>query len=332
MSDRDEFRGNADSIRASDPPTQGSLNLNPGKAENSQQQNGQFSRDRWEQVKALFELALSRPASGRQRFLDSHCGEDGELRREVEFLLAAHEETGEFLDQPFASLESFADGDPPLSSSEEFATGTRIGAYRLEREIGRGGMGAVYLATRADSEYFKSVAIKLIPHAKVSNTAISRFRKERQILATIEHPYVARLLDGGTTATRLSYFVMEYVEGQPLKQYCDARSLKLDERLELCLKICSAVHYAHCRNVIHRDLKPSNILVQHDGTPKLLDFGIAKLIDPEIPGTLNETTLVGFRPLTPALSKCAAIPPPFAAMSIHWGSYCMNFFVANDPV
>ncbi|MFL6351466.1 MAG: protein kinase domain-containing protein [Bryobacteraceae bacterium] len=302
MAERDEFRGDAGLARASSP-TPGSLDLNQAHADIPPEANGDFSHDRWALIKALFEAALSRPASERNAFLESHCAGDGELRQEVESLLSAHEETSEFLEQPFASIKSFVDNEASLASEEEFAAGTRIGAYRLEREIGQGGMGAVYLATRADSEYFKSVAIKLIPHAKVSDTAISRFRKERQILATIEHPYVARLLDGGTTGAGLPYFVMEYVEGQPLKQYCDSRSLNLRERLELFLKICAAVHYAHCRNVIHRDLKPSNILVQHDGTPKLLDFGIAKLIDPEIPGASNETTLVGFRLLTPAYAS-----------------------------
>ena len=159
--------------------------------------------------------------------------------------------------------------------------GLRVGAYELVREIGRGGMGSVYLATRADSEFRKRVAIKLIRHGMESPFAIRRFRNERQILATLEHPNIARLIDGGTTEKGFPYVVMELVEGEPLLQYCEAHELPIADRLEIFRKVCSAVHYAHRRMIIHRDLKPANVLVKKDGSPKLLDFGVAKLVDPE---------------------------------------------------
>jgi serine/threonine protein kinase len=181
--------------------------------------------------------------------------------------------------------------------------GNRLGAYRLEREIGRGGMGEVYLATRADSEFVKQVAIKLIRCGKENEFTIRRFRNERQILARIEHPYVARLIDGGTTSDGLPYFVMEYVDGQPINIFCDKHNLSNHDRLELFIKICSAVEYAHERNILHRDLKPSNILVKENGTPKLLDFGIAKIVGVDLTATTGDLTLAGFHMLTPAYAS-----------------------------
>jgi serine/threonine protein kinase/Tol biopolymer transport system component/tetratricopeptide (TPR) repeat protein len=280
---------------------------------------------RWAEIKNVFGAALSMEAADRGSFLRERCGGDDELRREVESLLGAHEETGEFLEQPLLSLPSFAAvpelnedftsgfWDPVRSDATvnnriepdpaDSNVGSRIGAYRLEREIGRGGMGEVYLGTRADSEFVKRVAIKLIRCGKESEFAIRRFRNERQILARIEHPYVARLIDGGSTPAGLPYFVMEYVEGQPVTVYCGECGLNDHERLDLFLNICSAVQYAHERNILHRDLKPSNILVKQDGTPKLLDFGIAKIVGADLPGTTNEATIAGFQMLTPAYAS-----------------------------
>jgi len=160
--------------------------------------------------------------------------------------------------------------------------GLRIGPYEIEREIGRGGMGAVYLAFRADEAFEKKVAIKVTPGALPSSTAVERFLRERRILARLDHPNIARLIDGGTTADGTPYLVMKYVDGQPLHGWCDARRLRTVERLHLFLAVCSAVEYAHRQLVIHRDLKPANILVTADGVPHLLDFGIAKLLDPEL--------------------------------------------------
>jgi serine/threonine protein kinase len=164
-------------------------------------------------------------------------------------------------------------------------------------------MGAVYLATRADSEFDKRVAIKLIRDGLESDFLIRRFRHERQILARLENAYIARLIDGGTTATGSPYFVMEYVDGQSLKEYCEANALMARDRLELFVKIGSAVQYAHERNIIHRDLKPGNILVKQDGTPKLLDFGIAKILCAEAATADQDATIQGFRMLTPAYAS-----------------------------
>ena len=163
-------------------------------------------------------------------------------------------------------------------------------------------MGVVFLAERADSEFEKRVAIKLIRHGMESSHAIRRFRNERQILARLEHPNIARLIDGGTTDRSLPYYVMEYVEGEPLLRYADNCALSTAQRLGIFLSVCSAVQYAHRRMIIHRDIKPGNILVKKDGTPKLLDFGIAKLLDPDTDGS-EEITLAGFRLVTPAYAS-----------------------------
>jgi serine/threonine protein kinase/Tol biopolymer transport system component/Tfp pilus assembly protein PilF len=257
---------------------------------------------RWTAIKQLFEAALALQGAERNAFVERECGNE-EIRREVLSLLAAYEETGDFLENPLGSARSLFNTDAPESPAEPVVPGTRIGAYRIEQEIGQGGMGAVYLATRADSEFDKRVAIKLIRDGAANEFAIRRFRNERQILARLENAYIARLIDGGTTEKGLPYFVMEYVEGQPVTQYCDANSLAARDRLHLFLKICSAVEYAHERNIIHRDLKPGNILVKRDGSPKLLDFGIAKIMGAEISKSNNEATIAGFRMLTPAYAS-----------------------------
>lgn len=273
------------------------------------------SKSRWAEIKNIFGMALSLEAAERESFLQEQCGNDEELRREVDSLLFASDATDDFLEKPVLSLASFAvpePGRPPSSEppcspvdeqSPEPKAGSRIGAYRLEREVGRGGMGEVYLATRADSEFVKQVAIKLIRCGNENEQAIRRFRNERQILARIEHPYVARLIDGGSTPAGLPYFVMEYVEGQPINAFCNEHALSDRDRLELFLKVCSAVQYAHERDILHRDLKPSNILVKANGTPKLLDFGIAKIVGADLPGTTNEATIAGFQVLTPAYAS-----------------------------
>ncbi|HEY9282474.1 MAG TPA: protein kinase, partial [Pyrinomonadaceae bacterium] len=177
--------------------------------------------------------------------------------------------------------------------------GRRIGVYELKREIGRGGMGAVYLAERTDGEFRQQVAVKLIKRGMDTDFVIKRFRHERQILAALDHPHVARLLGGGTTEDNLPYFVMEYVEGEPLFHYCDRRRLGTAARLRLFQEICGAVEAAHQIRVVHRDLKPSNILIKADGTPKLLDFGIAKILDPDLAATALEPTATAMRLMTP---------------------------------
>ena len=174
-----------------------------------------------------------------------------------------------------------------------------IGPYRILETLGRGGMGSVYLAERDDEHYRQQVAIKVMRHGLDNPEVLRRLRQERQILAHLDHPNIARLLDGGNTPEGLPYFVMELVEGEPIHEYCDHDRLPIRGRLELFLKVCSAVQYAHRNLVVHRDLKPSNILVTEDGTPKLLDFGIAKLLDPELADDQFMPTLPGMRLLTP---------------------------------
>jgi non-specific serine/threonine protein kinase/serine/threonine-protein kinase len=229
-----------------------------------------MSPARWQQVKDVVGDALERADTAeRAAFLARACADDTGLRREAESLLAA---------SGLSMLEGCAE-DLRLSSDEsDAASGQRIGAYRVVRELGRGGMGAVYLAERADREFTKHVAIKLLKRGTDTDEVLRRFRSEREILARLEHPNIARLLDAGTTDDGLPYFVMEYVAGARVTDYCFAQHLSVAARLELFLKICSAVHFAHQNLVVHRDLKPANILITAEGEPKLLDFGIAKLL------------------------------------------------------
>jgi eukaryotic-like serine/threonine-protein kinase len=175
--------------------------------------------------------------------------------------------------------ESTSDGDASAEATATHGPGDRIGPYQVRRVLGRGGMGEVYLCERADEQYHKQVAIKLVSRGVLSRQVQTRLRTERQILATLDHPNIARLLDGGTTAEGIPYLVLEYVEGEPIDTYCDTHQLSIDARLQLFRVVCSAVQSAHRNLIVHRDLKPSNILVTADGTPKLLDFGIAKLLD-----------------------------------------------------
>jgi eukaryotic-like serine/threonine-protein kinase len=232
------------------------------------------------QVLALLDEALQTPPEARPALLDSACRDDAELRREVEALLA---------------LETAADGflaDPvPLGTDGPgFPSGTRIGPYRIVELLGRGGMGTVYRAARED-DFTKQVALKLVQHERISPFTLRRFHLERQILARLEHPNIARLLDGGTTEDGRPYLVMEHVEGVPIDRYCEERQLTTVQRLGLCLQVASALSSAHQNLVVHRDLKPGNILVTGDGVPKLLDFGIAKLLDPiDEPANATRTT------------------------------------------
>jgi len=245
--------------------------------------------ERWQQVRSILDGAIELPASERSPYLDRNCSDDPELRDEVESLLRSHVEAGSvFLKNPAANLKT------ALETATPTRIGSRIGVYQILAEIGHGGMGEVYRAVRADGQYEKAVAIKLVRGGYDSSGLLQRFRHERQILASLDHPNIARLLDGGTTEDGTPYLVMELIEGERLDTHCDAHRLSISARLQLFREICSAVQYAHQRLIIHRDLKPGNVLVTSDGMPKLLDFGIAKLIDPD---SLAETTLV--RPMTP---------------------------------
>src|SRR5512132_1860634 len=219
--------------------------------------------ERWRQVEEIFQAALDLSPGERTRYVSEVCAEDSELKRDVEVLLSQYDSAGELLEEPvygnteMSVLESFVEDKDPM-------IGRRLGSYRIEREIGRGGMGAVYEASRADNEFNKRAAIKLVKRGMDTDFILRRFRKERQILAALDHPNIARLLDGGTTDDGLPYFVMEFIEGLPIYRFCDERRLTIPERLRLFRQVCDAVHYAHRHMVIHRDIKPSNILVTSD--------------------------------------------------------------------
>jgi serine/threonine protein kinase/tetratricopeptide (TPR) repeat protein len=248
-----------------------------------------MNAERWQRVKQLLEEAIALDTGERSSFLDHACNSDAGLRREVDSLLSSHEQAGTgFLKTPVLDLKMAAAAAPVRA-------GRRIGVYQIVEELGRGGMGEVYRAVRADGQYTKEVAIKLVRGGFDSAFVQEHFRNERQILASLDHPNIARLLDGGTTEDGVPYLVMELIGGTRIDSYCDQHRLSITERLHLFRQACGAVQYAHQRLVIHRDLKPSNILVTNEGVPKLLDFGIAKILDPARVGA--ETTLV--RPMTP---------------------------------
>ena len=248
---------------------------------------------RWERVKELFEAAVELDPPERASLLDKECAGDAALRHEIDSLLASDNVADSFIERPASEIPR----DLFPESAEQPLAGRQFGAYRIIRELGRGGLGAVYLAARADEEYRKEVAIKFVRRGLDTDDILRRFRSERQILAQLDHPNIARLLDGGTTNDGLPYFVMDYVPGEPIDAYCDAHALSWNDRLKLFRKVCAAVTYAHQNLVIHRDLKPSNILVTNDGEPKLLDFGIAKLLGRDDDPVAQ--TIAGERIMTP---------------------------------
>jgi tetratricopeptide (TPR) repeat protein len=246
---------------------------------------------RWEKVEALFAAAVELPPSGREPFLDSMCGSDFELRDEVLSLLRYEcEDAPEIVTAINASAASLMVDDS--------SAGRTLGSYQIDREIGRGGMAVVYEGVRADGQFHKRVAIKLIKRGMDSGAVIERLRRERHILAGLEHPYIARLLDGGTTAQGHPYLVMEFIDGLQVDRFCQEHRLTVRQRCELVVKVCEAVAYAHRKLIVHRDLKPANILIAADGTPKLLDFGLAKILDADIDGSLTVNAPAA-RPLTP---------------------------------
>jgi eukaryotic-like serine/threonine-protein kinase len=243
----------------------------------------------WEKVRDLLDSALELPPEARSKYLDENCT-DPQVRRSIESLIESYEESATFLEKPATQR---------LVEQDHSWTGRTLGPYKLLNEIGVGGMGVVYRATRADDEYQQNVAIKIIGSVFVSRQLVDRFRAERQILANLNHPNVARLLDGGTTPEGLPYLVMEFVEGTPIDEYCDAQRLPVRERLELFVQLCGAVQYAHQNLIVHRDLKPGNILVTAEGTPKLLDFGIAKILQPVEQRSGGERTVSAQPMMTP---------------------------------
>ena len=241
----------------------------------------------WSRVKELLGEALERPAADRAGWLAGACGGDAELQAEVQALLAAHERAGDFL----------ATGPSAAAATADALLGARLGPYLLTGVLGRGGMGVVYRARREQPE--REVAVKVLAGA-LSAPARRRFEEECRILARLEHPHVARLFDVGATGDGRPYIVMELVEGLPLDRWCERARLDLRARLELFLELCEAVSYAHARLVVHRDLKPGNVLVDASGRPRLLDFGIARLLEPG-PGDLATET--GLRPMTPEFAS-----------------------------
>ncbi|MCP4898670.1 MAG: serine/threonine protein kinase, partial [bacterium] len=248
--------------------------------------------DRERRVVELAAAALELPKEERAAFLASECDDD-EMRSEVASVLAVETDAADFLKHPAGEV---LDADV---NTEDEAIGSLIGPYRIEKVIGSGGMGVVYLASRADDEYERRVAVKLLHAGQSHDELVRRFRKERQILAGLEHPNIAGMLDGGTTSDGRPYLAMEYVDGAPVDQYCEDHRLTVHERLLLVRKVCDAVAFAHRNFVVHRDLKPSNILITKEGEPKLLDFGIAKLLDPAVISGEDETTRTGMQLMSP---------------------------------
>ncbi len=241
-------------------------------------------------IEAIFNEAMDAPAESRAALVEQRCGDNAELRREVEALLHA----SEMESQITASRRR-----EPDRVGEVLAETRHVGPYQVDRLLGRGGMGAVYLAHRVDGQFEQQVAIKLIDLPLATDFFRERFRQERQILAGLQHPYIARLLDGGVTAEGDLYLAMEYVQGTPITGYCDARKLDERARLSLFVKVCEAVQFAHQNLVVHRDLKPDNIFVAEDGTPRLLDFGTAKLTSPNLDPVDGDLTRQGFQSYTP---------------------------------
>ena len=255
--------------------------------------------ERWRQVKDVLATALELAPGARSAYLDRSCANDEPLRREVELLLLDQQELSpEFLGNT-ALAAAAAAALPDEKTPENRWIGRLVGAYRIEEQMGSGGMGEVYRAVRDDDQYRKQVALKMIRAGQDTEFIISRFKSERQILANLDHPNIARLLDGGASEEGLPYLVMELIEGQPITEYCDRKGLSVTERLLLFMRVCTAVQYAHQRLIIHRDIKPGNILVTADRTPKLLDFGIAKILDFDSASGSPDATLTGFRLLTP---------------------------------
>lgn len=247
---------------------------------------------RWQRLNEIFAAAIHLEPEQQRELLEKGCGTDQELQREVAAILEA---TRIADGRDFLGGDLFTAGVRAVADSE-IPPGTEIGGYRIVREIGRGGMGAVYLAMRQG--FHQQVALKIIKRGMDTEQIIRRFVMERDVLASLNHPNIARLLDGGHTPDGLPFIAMQYIEGETITDFCDQQRLTIEARIELFRKVCKAVAYAH-HNLVHRDIKPSNILVTRDGEPKLLDFGIAKLLAPEASDLTRELTAAGANLLTP---------------------------------
>src|SRR5690349_8269126 len=254
-------------------------------------------RERFLRSDAIFDAALDLEPNERADYVACACAGDDALRRRVQLLLDAHARSSGFLGSPAIDLAGVLLDDPTPGS--DHPAPLRAGPFRIVRELGHGGMGVVYLAEREGAEFRQRVALKLVRHLGARESVRQRFSEERRILALLEHPRIAHLVDGGLTSDGLPYFAMELVEGEPIDVYCDTHHLTVEQRVDLLMEVCEAVQYAHERFVIHRDLKPSNILVRGDRQIKLLDFGIAKLLDPLGAASGDDPTQTGVVALSP---------------------------------
>jgi eukaryotic-like serine/threonine-protein kinase len=230
--------------------------------------------ERWIRIKNVFQQAIELQPADRAAFLDRECGTDNELKTILLKMIEADQRANNFLERPL-TLTSVAGETVPIPDER---IGTCIGGYTIIDILGEGGMGTVYLAERKDETFHRIAALKIVRHGMDTRTILQRFFNERQILANLDHPNIARLIDGGMTDDDLPYFIMEYVDGKPITEYCDQKQATIRERLDIFITVCEAVQYAHRNLIVHRDIKPSNILVTEDGKVKLLDFGIAKML------------------------------------------------------
>jgi serine/threonine protein kinase len=251
----------------------------------------------WKRLDELFHAALVLEGTAREEFLAQACGANRDLFGEVWSLISSFDADRSFLEQ-----SAFGAGAKlVVENGGSEMLGRRIGAHKIISELGRGGMGTVYLALRDDEEFQQRVAVKIVRNAIASPSLIDRFRRERQILANLNHPNIARLLDGGTIGDGTPYLVMEYVRGLNVVEYAARNNLSVEERLKLFLKICGALEHAHTQGIIHRDIKPTNVFVTSEGEPKLLDFGIARVLQ-DSQGEPAQT-ITRFNPFTPEYSS-----------------------------
>lgn len=255
--------------------------------------------ERWQKVKDILGPALEMEPAQRAAYLEVACASDASLRADVDRLLIAEDEAGPAFLSGLTSAESIPGDD----EAKDLWIGKRIGAYEIVERIGVGGMGEVFRGLRADDQYKREVAIKLVRVGADADSVIRRFKHERQILASLDHPNIAHLLDAGTTPDGVPYVVMDLIEGEQIDDYCDSLNLSTNARLELFLQVCSAVQYAHQRLIIHRDIKPTNILVTNAGIAKLLDFGISKILHPDTSNDSFDPTMTMLRMLTPGYAS-----------------------------
>lgn len=281
-----------------------------------------LSPERWRRVSSLFDVLIDLPAVQRPTRLAELCPDDPSLCAEVEAMLTASDRAGEFLEKPVIEQSHrwlHDSGQGSADSHADLSPGDVAGPYRIVRELGRGGMGVVFLAERVEGSRGGEVALKILRRRLDTNTFRRRFQRERAILAVLQHPNIAALIDGGATADGVPFLVMEYVDGKPITSWCDERSTSIRGRLDLFRTACEAVSYAHARHVVHRDLKPANISVTSGGTIKLLDFGIARLVAGGHAGANEALTRAGERLVTPEYAAPEQIrgDAPTMAMDVY---------------